>query len=143
MGLATTTVEAFNTHMRSAEARFDRDVRSGRFLWVDGSPARRDQVKKGKVLAEPSAGKGDIPVAGGLIHDWVGAVFIPGVGMEKTLALVEDYSNHKNIYRPEVVDSKLLHHQDGDYRIYLRLLKKQFANTLRATRHALAPGINR
>lgn len=69
--------------------------------------------------------KGDVDVPDGLIHDWVGAVFIPGVSLDKMLAMFEDYDNAKNIYKPEVVDSKLLEHSDNHYKFYMRLLKKQ------------------
>ena len=123
--LKPATAEAFDAYVRSEEERFDKEVRIDRFLWVDGSPSRRQQAKEGKVLAEPFAGKGDIPIPGGLIHHWMGAVFLPGVTLNRTLTLVEDYDNHKRTYEPEVVDSKLLSHKDDDYRDYLRLLKKQ------------------
>lgn len=123
--LKQATVEAFTGYMRSAEARFDKEIHSGRFLWVDGSPSRRQEVKQGQVLAEPCVGKGDIQISGGLIHHWVGAVFLPGVTLGRTLALVEDYDHHKFTYKPEVVDSKLLSRKDDDYRVYLRLRKRQ------------------
>ena len=71
----------------------------------------------------------------GLVHDWSGCVFIPGATLERTLALVQDYDHHKDVYRPEVIDSKLLSRNGGDFRIYLRLLKKKVITVVLSTEH--------
>lgn len=73
-------------------------------------------------------------VPDGLIHDWVGAVFIPGTTLEKTLALVQDYDSHKNIYA-EVIDSKLLHRDGNEFKVYLRLRKKKVLTVVMNTEH--------
>jgi hypothetical protein len=117
-------LEAFDAYMRAAEARLRYDEH-GTFLWVDGAPERKRLALEGKALAEPWAAKGEIVVPDGLIHDWVGAVFIPGATLEKTLLLVENYDNNKNVYKPEVVDSKLLSRNGDDFKVFLRLLKKK------------------
>jgi hypothetical protein len=56
-------------------------------------------------------------VPDGLIHDWIGATCIPGATIENTLAVVQDYDNHKNTYQPEVIGSKLIGHQENDFQI--------------------------
>lgn len=52
-------------------------------------------------------------VPGGLIHDWIGVVFIPNVSLEHTLLTAQDYDDYHNIYKPGVRRSKLLE-KDGD-----------------------------
>lgn len=141
--LKPAALAAFDAYMRSAEARLRYDER-GSFLWVDDSPERRRLALEGKALAEPWAAKGEIAVPDGLIHDWVGAVFIPGATLEKTLLMAENYDNHKNLYKPEVVDSKLLSRNGDDFKVFLRLLKKKVItvtlNTTYDVRYArLAP----
>ena len=133
--LKPATLEDFQNYMRTAEARLERQARGPAFLWVDGSPERKRQVREGKALAEPWTGKGDVEIKDGLIHDWVGAVFIPGATLEKTLALVENYDNHKNIYKPEVVDSRIVSRDGNDFKIFLRLLKKQILTVVLNTSH--------
>jgi hypothetical protein len=128
------TLQAFDAYVRAAEARL-RDRERGGSLWLDGSPERKQSVRDGKALAEPVAGKGDVEVPDGLIHDWVGAVFIPGATLDKALALVQNYDNHKNIYKPEVVDSKLLSRNGDDYQVFLRLLKKKVLTVVLNTNH--------
>jgi hypothetical protein len=124
--LKPATVLAFDSYIQSAESRIDRQMHSaGGFLWVDQSSGRAGRVRAGAVLSEPWAGKPEQNVPDGLIHDWIGAVFIPGATLDGTLAFVQDYNNHKNVYKPEVLDSKLLSRQGGEFRVYLRLLKKK------------------
>lgn len=129
------TVQAFESYVRSAEARMDTQVRNGEFLWTDVSPERRTLVSAGQIVVQPYSGKETVSVPDGLIHDWMGAIFIPGTTLEKTLALVEDYNDHKNVYKPEVIDSKLLRRDGNDYRIYLRLLKKKVLTVVLNTYH--------
>ena len=96
----------------------------------------RDAFAAGEIVVQPFNGKPDRSVAGGgLVHDWVGSVFIPGATVEQTLALVQDYNRHKNIYKPEVVDSRILSHEGNDFRIYLRLLKKKVITVQLNTEH--------
>ena len=49
----------------------------------------------------------DIPrkVPSGLIHDWLGAGFVPDVKIEDILRVVRDYDRYKDVYRPGVSDS--------------------------------------
>ena len=129
------TAEAFNKYMQAAEAHFDATLHPGTFLWVDGSPDRVRAVRDGKILAVPTGESGDIEIPDGLIHDWTGAVFVPGATLAETLRMVQDYNNHKNIYRPEVIDSRLISHRDDDFHIYLRILKKQILTVVLNTEH--------
>lgn len=130
------TQDAFDRYIRSTESRLSQQVkRGGVFLWVEGSPERMSEIRKGTALTQPWNKEGEMEVPDGLIHDWVGAVFIPGVTLEKTLALVQNYDRHKEIYRPEVVDSRLLSRQGNDFQVYLRLLKKKVITVVLNTRH--------
>jgi len=126
------TVAAFDRYVQQAEQRMD-----GRksFLWTGESDARARRVRQGAMLVEPATGTAETPVAFGLVHDWVGAVFIPGTTLEQTLAVGQDYNRHKDIYRPEVMDSRILAHTGNDFRVYLRLLKKKVITVVLDTEH--------
>jgi hypothetical protein len=116
------TVEAFDRYARQTEERLD-GPRT--FLWADESPARARRARQGEVVVEPFTGKPDIAVPGGLVHDWVGVVFIPGATLDYTLARLQDYNRHMDIFKPEVIDSRTLSHSGNDFLIYLRLVKKK------------------
>jgi hypothetical protein len=49
--------------------------------------------------------------------------------------LIQDYDNHKNIYKPEVIDSRLIRHRGNNFKIYLRLLKKKILTVVLDTEH--------
>jgi hypothetical protein len=129
------TVDAFDRYIRLAETRLDRQAHSSDFLWVDGAPDRKIRVQRGEAIAEPWAGTGDTDVPDGSIHDWTGAVFIPGATLAKTLAMAQNYDRHKAIYKPEVQDSKLLKRTGDEFQVYLRLLKKQVVTVVLNTNH--------
>jgi hypothetical protein len=87
------------------------------------------------VVAQFWSGRGPVKVPSGLIHDWIAAAFIPDSTIQEIFAVIQDYDNHKNIYKPEVVESKLVRREDDDFRIYLRLLKKKIITVVLDTDH--------
>jgi hypothetical protein len=130
------TALAFDAYIHSAEAEMEHALHRGAaFLWSDGSPDRVRRREKGEILAELWAGTAPLAVPQGLVHDWVGAVAVSGATLEKTVELVQDYDNHKNIYQPDVLDSKLVSRVGDDFTIYLRLLKKKIITVVLDTDH--------
>jgi hypothetical protein len=130
------TVEAFDVYIREAEAAMGQTLASaGPFLWSDLDSGRSRQVRAGKIVAQFWTCRGPAKVPNGLIHDWIGAAFIPDTTVKDTLALIQDYDNHKNIYQPDVIASRLISHKDNDFEIYLRLLKKKILTVVLDTDH--------
>jgi len=134
--LKSETLHRFEEYIGEAEEAMERTLHGdGLFLWSDASPDRALQVREGTILAQFWSGQGPLKVTDGLIHDWIGAEFIPGVTVELVVRLVQNYSNHKNIYKPEVIDSRLLTHHGSDFQIYMRLLKKKIITVVLDTYH--------
>ena len=107
--LQPATAEAWQDYVRHAGERMQARL-DGRkpFLWVDEIPERALRVRHGEVVVAPAAGAGTQTVPNGLIHDWIGAVFIPNATIESLLAVVHDYDRYKEIYKPVVTDSRLI-----------------------------------
>jgi hypothetical protein len=78
------------------------------FLWVDEVPDRSHSVRDGKILVSPIGQQNPKPVPYGLIHDWIGAAFIPDARLDDALSAARDYGHYKEFYKPNVIDSKLL-----------------------------------
>jgi hypothetical protein len=129
------TLKAFAAYVRSAEAKMEKGLSGEPFLWSDASPDRVRQVREGQILADFWSGQKPVNVPSGLIHDWIGAAFIPATNLEATLALIQDYDNHKNIYKPGVIDSKLISRDGDKFQIYLQLLKKKILTVVLDTDH--------
>lgn len=119
------TLDAFEKFVQERHVlQTDRLAEGHRFLWVDESPDRAQRVRQGEILVSP-LGSGESKVPNGLVHEWIGAVFIPGATLQATLDLVHDYNNHKNVFRPDVVDSRLLSQNGNEYQTYVRVIKKK------------------
>ncbi len=134
--LKPATLKAFDAYVAKAEAAMQETLHaSGPFLWCDLDAKRSAEVREGKIVTQLWAGRGPAKVPNGLIHDWIGGAFVPGATLEQLLELIQNYDNHKNIYKPEVMDSKLVNRRDNDFQIYLRLLKKKIITVVLETDH--------
>ena len=136
------TLDAFFRYVRIREAQIEQEVKlalsgveghQNPFLWIDTLPeARRAEayaaLRRGEVFIERRKtldnGK-EIECPDGLIHHWMGTVFIPGTTLEKTIALVQDYGNHATNYKPDVIASKTLERKGNDFKIFMRFKKKK------------------
>jgi hypothetical protein len=103
------------------------------FLLIDSVPGGRDRIKAGEVFVEERRPATEPPH--GLIHHHEGAVFIRGVNMQQVLAVLQDYDNHKHLFKPEVIDSKTVKREGNDFHIRLRLLKKKILTVVLETEH--------
>jgi hypothetical protein len=139
------TVEAFNYYVKVTDARIDKEVtRPGAFLYLEGlaEPQRsqiRASLQKGDIYMEHlethDASGSTLEAPDGLIHHWIGAVFIPGAKLHQVLDLVQDYDRHQDIYQPEVVRSRLIRRDGNDFQIFYRLRKKKVITVTLNTNH--------
>jgi hypothetical protein len=135
------TLVGFTDYIREVEAALDETLRGhGPFLWSDASVDRAGRIRRGQAIAEWSTDERPAKVPDGLIHDWIGAAWIAGVTVAETLALIQNYDHHKDIYKPEVIDSKLVARKSDDFKIYLRLLKKKIVTVVLDTDHSVHYG---
>lgn len=103
------TLDAWRHYVDAADARMQSRPESGKpFLWIDEAPDRAARVRRGEVLVAPAIGRGTQSVPNGLIHDWIGAVFIPNAGLGTLMEVVHNYNRYKEIYRPVVTDSRVI-----------------------------------
>ncbi|HTX14296.1 MAG TPA: hypothetical protein VMD77_03295 [Candidatus Baltobacteraceae bacterium] len=142
------TVEAFDRYVRVAEAQIGAQLAQRQpYLWVESLPANRRsaadaQLRAGQVVIArlDATGKNasDKPVAvpgGGMIHHWIGTVFIPGATLDQTLALEEDYDHQQEYFHRDVMRSRILRREGNDFTIELRLYKKKVITTVLDTEH--------
>jgi hypothetical protein len=123
---------AFAQYVRLTEARLDAELgRDDRFLWLDSLPASRREsemtrLKRGEVILERletrAAGQ-TIDVPDGMIHHWIATVFLPGVGLDRVIPILQDYDRHAQLFAPAVVRSKLRSRSGDDFTMYLRVMR--------------------
>ena len=111
------TMKAWDDYIRNADSRMHSRLDGELpFSWTDEAPGRRLRTRRGEILFAPVTGRGTQSVAGGLIHDWIGATFIPNATIEGLLAVVHDYNRYKEFYKPVVAESKVLACSETDQR---------------------------
>jgi hypothetical protein len=72
-----------------------------------------------------------------LIHDWAGAIFLAGAGVDRVVSAVQSYDRHKEFFQPEVIDSRLISRDGEDFMVMLRLLKKKVITVVLHTEHSV------
>lgn len=118
------TVEAFDHYIAATEARLEPRFRGDHFLWSDESSETRQTLLRGAIAIRPQ--QGITPIKGGLIEDWLGAVFVPHANLKGVLVVVQDYDRHAEVYKPDIQAAKLLSHNGDDFRMRMRVLKAKF-----------------
>lgn len=93
------------------------------FLWIDEEPERLAKVRTGEMLVTP-VGANPKKAPAGLIHDWLGAAFIPNVTLSDVLGVVRDYGRYKDRYQPAVVESRVIESGETKDRYSTVLLNK-------------------
>jgi hypothetical protein len=133
------TSVAFDNYVSATEARINDELRpGGAFLYVDSLPVElrqrsHDKLMKGEILVEKRTtespgGNPDVP--DGMVHHWVGIMFIPEVTLAQLLPILQDYDQGTELYKPDVISSHLISHQGDEYRFSLRLYQKRFTTVV-------------
>jgi hypothetical protein len=137
-------VQGWSRYVAITEARIEREqTNSSHFLWIDLMPdeqkkSAETRLSRGQVIIERLQTNDEgaaIKTPGALIHHWIGLAFIRGATLKQALALVQDYNNHHNVYKPEVERSELISRDGDDFKIFLRYRKKKIITVVLNTYH--------
>ena len=102
-------VQAWDSYAANAEWQMRERARGARpFLWGDESNDRKRSLASGQVVIAPAVKNGFQAVPNGLIHHWIGAIFIPNASLADLLRVVDAYPCYQEFYRPYVAESRLL-----------------------------------
>jgi hypothetical protein len=127
--LTPQTSTAFDRYIELTEARMKADLASD--AWTAKLEGGKIRVEAGLTL---DRGK-KINVPDGMIQHWVGSMFTAGASIVRLKAVLQDYENYKNIYQPDVVESRLIAHQGDEFDAFLRLYKKQILTVVLNTNY--------
>jgi hypothetical protein len=128
MDLKTETLQAWNTYVGAVKLRMEERAKGqAPFLWVDQERERAQRVRAGEILVEPMDGDSPHTVPRGLIHDWVGAMFVPQAKLDDVTAVLDDYGRYKDFYRPMVAKSRLLAQTPDHEKVTLLMVQKAYS----------------
>lgn len=124
--LAPESTAAFTAYDRNVEKEIRARIASGRVVSLR-EKARRNGTK---AVVESGAQPNPNDVGSAYIHDWLGAIFIPGGTAARVKTVLQDFGRHKDYYQPEVIDSKLLSKNGNEFHSALRLRKKKILTVI-------------
>ena len=128
---------AFDHYIERVEAELNRP---GPYLWLDVSPQDKAAARRGDVVVKPVVALDNgqpFDVPNGQIQDWQGAIFIPGVKLERVSKALLNYGRYPEFYKPEVVQARLLSGQGGNRHVFLRLYRKDLLTVVLDTEYAV------
>jgi hypothetical protein len=142
--LSQETSQRFDQYISAKEETQNRALAAkASLLSIDGEASSvrsqaYDQLRQGQIILKDNcegetAKCGSIP--GGLIHDWSGIIFVPGVSLAEALATLQDYNRDNEYYQAEVVRSRLISHSENDFQVALRLKRTQIITVVLDTEY--------
>ena len=138
------TVAAFDRYATILDARFRQELAPGaHFLTIDAlsEEARGSayqSLKSGAIRIERQEsldGGKPIRCPNGMIHHWIGTIFIPGATLDDVLRLVQDYDRQSRVYSPDVEQSRTISRNGDDFHILLRFRRKKVITVVLDTEH--------
>ena len=96
------------------------------FLWVDEVPDRLARVRRGEIVVSPVGPRNPKKVPSGLIHDWLGAVFIAHVTTNDVALVLRDYARYTKFYPETVIDAKAIATTETSDRFSMLMANRSF-----------------
>lgn len=119
------TVDDFDAYAHQVEAALQQRWQGKQpFLSLDEDPSQRATVLQGELWIQPGNANNPVAIYDGLIHDWVGAVFVPHTDLKRVLDILQDFNRHSQIY-PDVKQSRTVSRSGNSVTGFWRLERKQ------------------
>lgn len=136
------TAQAFSRYASGVEDELEKRAAGElSFLRLEEYPAGMARVKRGEIKIENLNKDDNTP--DGIIHDWVGDIFMPDSTIEEVIHILTDYDSHKSIF-DEVIESRLIEKSGSHLKSYLRFKKKEIITVVTDTwyqaEHRFYPG---
>ena len=121
------TIQAWDDYVRSVNSDIaKRACGESPFLWIDESPELGRRVRSGEILV---ASHDLHKVPHGLIHHWMGALFIPNTTLDRVARVLDDYDHYKDFYWPIVVKSRSTERTDDHGKATMSMMQKTLSVT--------------
>ncbi len=119
------TLAAWNEYVQLVCSRTENHAHQVPFLWITELPPRSAEVHAGEIAVWNQRNDGSFSVPHGLIHDWLGAVFIPHSSISNVLSVIRNYGRYAEIYNPAVIQAQALPSYKLDDRFSMIVLHKE------------------
>jgi hypothetical protein len=128
--LSPQTTSDYEAYLGKVQPPLLESVRSKQVMpWLNGFSGDLDKIRNGEVPVHSLTGKNGQEIRDGLIHDWVGGIFIPGATMKDVMGVIQNADRQKDWYS-EVIESKLLERRGDVIRSQWLLLRKSLVEVV-------------
>ena len=105
------TAHGFDCYVNAAEARMGERKA---FVLADADAALNGQLVRGqKIQTVAPNGPNPHKIAGAMVYDWIGAIFIRGASLDRLIRMLQDY-DHRAQYFPEIISTSKQLCRTGD-----------------------------
>ena len=119
--------KAWDDFVAGENGRMEQRLAPGKpFLWLDEDPERLKRAQAGEVVIAPLEHQGMRKVPSGLVHHWIGAIFVPDARIQDVLQVVRDYPRYKELYQPGVTASKAISKSESKDRFSTLMVNRAF-----------------
>jgi hypothetical protein len=125
--LKPVTVQAWDAYIQIIKTTTTSQAAgSSPFLSADESTDLAPRLRGGEMVVV-NHNPHDVPH--GLIHDWVGAMFLPNVTIDQAVDVLGNYDHYSDFYKPFVMKSAVVERNGDDETVILVMVQKAFSVT--------------
>lgn len=120
------TAREFDTYQAGVDQERQQRIQGRRaFLWIDEHQDRKREAEEGRVVTVAITGSDGRSVTAGLVHDWVGDIYLRGIELEAVRDFLLATEHHPAVYH-DVKQAKVLSREANSSVTLLRFLKKKY-----------------
>ena len=121
------TLRAWDDYIRSVDLNVAQRAAGSRpFLWVDDSPEMQRRVQHNEVVITNHDPR---KVPQGLIHHWVGAMFVPNLTLDQVMNVLKSYDRYNELYKPLITKVAVLERDGDNVKLNVVAVQKAFSVT--------------
>jgi hypothetical protein len=122
--LTPETITEFDRYSADVEAKLrERWQGQKNLFYIEDDKQKKQRVLAGEVFIKQMNDGKPVEIKDGLIHDWLGAIYIPGTTVSRVLDILENFDAHKHIY-PAISQSHTVQRAGHQVKGYWRLQRK-------------------
>jgi len=121
------TLRAWDDYIRAVNSNIaERTNGSKPFLWVDDSAEIQRRVQHNEVVVT-SHDPHKVPQ--GLIHHWIGAMFVPNTTLDQVMTVLKSYDRYNELYKPLITKVLVLERDGDNVKLTVVAVQKAFSVT--------------
>jgi hypothetical protein len=118
------TVAAWEHYLQIVDLAVQASSAAGAtFLQLEKTPNQLHEVRQGKMVVSQVKRKSAPDVPHGLVHDWIGTMFIPHATLANVFAVTRSYDKYPRWYGPTITHAHLIERTPNQDRFAIRYVR--------------------